>query len=315
MVKLVPEIASDLKKVTAAVEAHRTGVAEPTRKASYDALTQDVSRVLSLVDNVLAVQTQARLYLIELPVVDVGPDAVQYARENRLDLQNQLAQVTDSWRRVTVAANALRSDVNVVATANIGTDPDHRHPLNFASEASTYSVGLQIDGPLNRQAERNAYRASLIAYQRAKREYVALSDQIEFQIRNDLRQLERLRLSFEINRQQVLSAARQVENSRLELLRPRQAGQGTNTITLSLLQAYNSLLQARNALAANYINYEQQRVRLLINLEALQLDQRGFPTHVSRATASPVRASDNPAPRPEVVGLPETTASGRPAAQ
>ena len=126
----------------------------------------------------------------------VGPDAVDYARQNRLDLQNRLAGVTDAWRKVTVAANALRSDVDVLATANVGTDPDRRHPLNFAAEASTYTVGLRIDGPLNRQAERNAYRASLIAYQRAKREFVALADQIEFDVRNDLRQLERLGISW-----------------------------------------------------------------------------------------------------------------------
>ena len=309
----LPEIETELMKARSAIESHRSAVAEPTRKASFDALTQDVKTVLAHLDGVIAVQTQARIYLIELPEVAVGEDAVGYARQNRLDLQNQLGAVTDAWRQVTVAANALCSDVNVVATANVGTDPDRRHPLNFASEASSYSVGLQIDGPLNRQAERNAYRASLIGYQRAKRGYVALADQIEFQVRNDLRQLERLRLSFEINRQQVLSAARQVENSRLDLLRPPDPRGRTDTTatTLSLLRAYDTLLAVRNALAANYINYEQQRIRLLLNLEALQMDERGFPTDVSRAPPPSVRP-DDPAPGPEPGRLPPPAGPARP---
>ena len=42
---------------------------------------------------------------------------------------------------------------------------------------------MQFDGPLNRMAQRNAYRASLILYQRARRAYMQLSDNIELDVR------------------------------------------------------------------------------------------------------------------------------------
>jgi outer membrane protein TolC len=295
----LPEVRRDLAKIMTAIDRHRDAVTPATREAGWEAILDDAKVVLAQLDAVLAVQTQARIYLIELPEVDAEEaPALAFAKANRLDLMNQLGTVTDAWRKVTVAANQLRSDLNVVATANLGTDPDTKNPFNFASEASKYTAAVQFDGPLNRQAERNVYRASLVTYQRARRGYMALSDTIEFQVREDLRQLRRLRVTFEVSRQQLLSAARQFENARLTLLSPQRRG-ANDTTTLNLLQALSTLLGARNGLAASYINYEQQRVQLLIDLEALQLDPRGFPTNAAPRTPDAAdRPGDLPEPRP-----------------
>jgi outer membrane protein TolC len=290
--KQLPEAEADLKQVREAIERHRAAVADDNLKASWEAITADVKVLIALLDTAIAVQTQSRIYLIELPEVEADEgEAIAYAKQNRLDLQNFLGQVTDQWRKVTVAANQLRGDVNVVVNSNVVTQPGRMNPFAFSADASSYSVGLAIDGPLNRMAERNAYRASLITYQRAKRAYVALSDQVELQIRRDLRQLTQIRLSFEISRQSVLSASRQVENSKLQLVRPGGGGGGPggggggDTVTLNLLQAYGQQLSALNSLVSNYISYEQQRVQLLLDLEALQLDQRGYPANVPTGTA------------------------------
>ena len=294
--KQLPEMDLEVENLTGDIDKHREAVAEDNRQESWEAIVDDVKRLLTLVDGVITAQTQTNIYLIELPRLDVSEaEALTYARENRLDFQNALAQLTDTWRKMRIAANALRSDLDVVASANLGTDPDHLDPFNFASEASVYTLGLHFDGPLNRLAERNAYRASLIAYQRARRNYMALSDQIEFQVRSDLRQLRLTRESFEISRQSLLSATRQLEGVRITLLGPRQRGQNDAT-TLNLLQALQQLLNARNSLAANYINYQQQRVQLLLDLEALQLDQRGFPTHDPLHLANPLAPAGGDSP-------------------
>jgi hypothetical protein len=60
----------------------------------------------------------------------------------------------------------------------------------------------------------------------------------------------------------------------------QQRGQGGDA-TLRTLQALSQLNVARNRLAATFIQYEQQRVQLLLNLESMQLDERGFPTNVT----------------------------------
>src|SRR4029078_6052272 len=105
------------------------------------------------------------VYRITLPEINYqAPEALAIAHENRLDLQNRLAVVTHAWALVRVAANALRGQLNIPANANLGTDPDHTRPFNFAAEASRYSVGIDFDGPLKRIAESNQYHYKFIIY-------------------------------------------------------------------------------------------------------------------------------------------------------
>jgi outer membrane protein TolC len=292
--KQIPEITADLKRVQEAIERHRADEIETKPDKVWETLIGDINVVMVQLDAIISIQAQTRVYRIRLPAIQLTEEqSLDFAKTNRLDLQNQLGLVTDSWRKVWVAANALRGTLNINATANVATDPSHPHPLDFASNASLYSIGFQFDGPLNRLAERNAYRASLINFQRAKRAYMALSDNVERQVRGDLRQLRQTRLNFEIIRQSLLVATRQVESARLSLINPSRA-QNTDTLatTNQLLQALSNLVNARNQLAGFYINYEQQRVQLLLDLEALQLDQRGFPTHDSLQFSLPEFSPD-----------------------
>jgi len=292
--KQIPEITADLKRVQDAIDRHRADETETKPDKVWETLIGDINVVMVQLDAIISIQAQTRVYRIRLPAIQLTEEqSLDFAKTNRLDLQNQLGLVTDSWRKVWVAANALRGSLNINATANVATDPSHPHPLDFASNASLYSIGFQFDGPLNRLAERNAYRASLINFQRAKRSYMALSDTIEQQIRRDLRQLRQTRVNFELFRQSLLVATRQVESARLSLINPSR-GQNVDTLatTNQLLQALNNLVNARNQLAGNYILYEQQRVQLLLDLEALQLDQRGFPTHDSLQFTRPEFSPD-----------------------
>ena len=128
---------------------------------------------------------------------------------------------------------------------------------------------------------------------------MAASDRVELNIRTSLRELRRLRLNFEISRQQLLVAVRQLENERRQLTNPVQRDQqrgNDDGATLRILQVQQQLLDARNSITNNLFGFEQQRVQLLLVLEALTLDDRGFPTDdailLSRlaAPAAPNRA-------------------------
>jgi outer membrane protein TolC len=253
---------------------------EARRRRGWEALVAVTRRLLTLTEQLIAVQTQVRINTIQLPAVEWNePAAVSFAKANRLDLMTGQAQVTDAWRRVLVAANALKSELNLVANANLGTGTIGRSGgVDFVSDLSRYSVGLQFDGPLNRMAERNAYRAALIEYQQARRDYMLLSDRVEQAIRRDLRLLDLERLNFEISRLTLVSAARQLEAARQRLLQVQGGGRDEGTTrTIDLLNAQNSLLTARNGLVSGYITYEQLRVQLLLDLEALRLDPHGYP--------------------------------------
>ncbi len=118
---------------------------------------------------------------------------------------NAQARVTDAWRQVEVAANRLKGDLNFRYESLLGTDPDKDGVFRFDASASRHRFGLQFDTPLNRRAERNEYRTRQIAYQRARREYMATKDRALNQIRLDLRDLQQNRRQFEISRDQLVT--------------------------------------------------------------------------------------------------------------
>lgn len=292
----LPEVVQDLDKIRNDTRTATSGLAEAKRKEGWESLVGLTRRLLTLADQLIAIQAQVRINKIALPTVDwKESDALEFAKANRLDLQNSQAQVTDAWRKVYVAANALRSELTVVANMSQGTDPLRNNVFDLASDQARYSVGVRFDGPLNRQAERNAYRAALIAYQRARRDYMLLSDQVEQSVRRELRLLDLQKLNFEIARLNLVSASRQLEAARQRILLGRDAG-GAST-TLDILNALNAQLSARNALSGGYIGFEQLRVQLLLDLEALQLDARGYPIDERRSDTSDEFAADR-APGP-----------------
>jgi outer membrane protein TolC len=219
------------------------------------------------------IETYVRVHLIELESVDLDESqAIALAQQNRLDLMNQQARVADAWRAVEVAADALEADLDAVFEADIATDPTADNPIRFRSSTSRYRVGLEFDGPLTRQLERNNYRASQIAYQKSRRDYMALADQIVQQIRADVRNLETNRLRFEITRQQLLTAARQVEEAQLNL---RGAVEADSSVTQDLLNALQTLLGARDSLIGNWVAYEQSRMNLYRDIDVMQIDAQG----------------------------------------
>ena len=234
-----------------------------------------VRRQSALVADLFVIQTQIRAYLIQLkPVAFEPPEAIDFALKNRLDLKNRQGEVVDAWRQIHVAADGLESDLDVFLEGDIGTPPDNDNPVKFSSNASRYRLGVQFDGPLNRKAERNVYRNELINYQRARRDYMARQDEIVQSVRRDLRQLDADRLNFVIARQRLIAAARQVELARVQLLAPGQAGDSSTTS--DVLNALGSLLEAKNELIGTWVAYETGRLQLLVDLEALELDERGM---------------------------------------
>ncbi len=223
--------------------------------------------------DLFVIQTQVRVYLVRIERFDMsGPMAISLAEINRLDLMNAKAQVVDAYRRVEVAADLLESDLDLNLQADLRTDPQFDNPFRFDASQSTLRAGLRFDGPLNRRAERNAYRAAQIDYQRERRDYMQFKDAIEQQIRNDLRALEFRRFQFDISRQQLITATRQVEEAQFNV---RKSKEPNSSLTRDLLQALQTLLERKNSLIGSYVQYETARMNLFRDLGLLQVDGFG----------------------------------------
>jgi hypothetical protein len=284
----VPELRVELAKLAKDLADDEGALAEPTRVKSWEILQKRARQLIASAGQLYIIQTQVRVYLIQLePIPFALNDARAYARENRLDLMNQRGKVVDSWRKIEVAANALKAGLDITATANLATPPAGNNPFDFRATASQYTVGLAFDGPLNRLAERNIYRSSLIAYQQSRRSFMALDDQIQAAVALDVRQLEAERANFSIARQSLIAAARQVEGARDRLLVLPNAAETTGT--QDVLNALNALLTAKSTLIGSWINYQSNRAQLLLDTDALRLDDQGFPENESGNTRATVQ--------------------------
>ena len=211
------------------------------------------------------------------PAYDV---ATRTALENRLDLMNVRAKVVDAWRQIAVQANALQGVFNVGYHMDSTTPPAAAKPFAFSGSDTRHQLFLNFELPLVRLSERNAYRAGLIAYQRARRNLMANEDQIVNQIRAEVRQLQVLAKNYKIQQQAVELAYLQVESS-LETFQappdprsPDNAGT-TAALTQQLLAAYARLPQEQTKLLTIWINYQIARQQMYVDLELLPLDFRG----------------------------------------
>src|SRR5206468_8402338 len=126
------------------------------------------------------------------------------------------------------------------------------------SRTSTYNAGIQLDIPIDRVAERNAYRRSLINLQRAERAYEELKDRISIAARDALRGIESAQMTVQIQQLGIEVAMRRLDNSN-ELLRQ---GQVTSRDVVesqsSLLSAQDAYFRARADLQISILEYLRQ---------------------------------------------------------
>jgi outer membrane protein TolC len=193
--------------------------------------------------------------------------AAELALSSRLDHLNILDADEDSVRHVTVAEDALRAGLTVGAAWQNPSQPGKPGTFNF--QDSTWTLSAALDLPLDRIVERNAYRAAIIAEEEAHRNVENSIDSIRTALRDETRETNAKLESWDIQKKAVDLAARRVESTDLKL----QAGRA---ITRDLLDAQESLLQARNSASSALVAYALSRIALFRDLELLRVDEQGI---------------------------------------
>ena len=249
------------------------------------------------------IEARARLDTVTLmPIHLTAEEAFGIARANRRDWMNARAAVVDQWRLIEVAANALKSDLDVVVEGRI--DPLASNlfgsvPVN--NTTGTLRVGVEFDAPLNRLAERNTYRRALINYQRTRREYYAYEDTIEQSLRNAIRIIRLSQIDFEVRRAAVFVAIIRTDMTRLQLTEPPAKGGGVGATTARDVQeALQSLLSAQNEFLGVWVDYEAQRMNLDLDLGTMQLDQHGLWIDPGPVTGDRMKRPEAIQPLPDV---------------
>ena len=214
----------------------------------------------------------APVELLPASYEDAGPlemdemVAVELALDNRLDLRTAIGEVYDAQRQVVVRADALRAELTLGGSAGVFDDDDDGS-LSFPG--ANYAALLSMDLPIERTAERNAYRNSLIALERATRNVQSLEDDIKLSIRNQLRTLLESRESVKIQAQSVVVAEKRVRSSTLFV----EAGRRQ---IRDLLEAQDDLLAAQNSLTSAVVRYRIAELALQRDLGLLSVNEKGL---------------------------------------
>ncbi len=218
--------------------------------------------------------------LLAAPLDEAYAVGMQTALSRRLDLMNARALVVDAWRRIAVQANSLQGVFDVRYDMVAQTPAGRSAPFAFAADRTRHQLTLRAELPLVRRAERNNYRAALISYQRQRRNLMAFEDNIANDIRAEIRQLRTLAELYRIQQRVVELGYSQVDNAQAVLLQPpdpqgRTDAGSAAALTQQVLQTQSSLLAAQNQLYALWVSYLTVRLQLFLDLELMQLDDRG----------------------------------------
>jgi outer membrane protein TolC len=272
--QVLKEVGAEFKENEKEIDQALTEMKERRRKELWKQLDGLVANDFrKQVAALFVSQNQIRVHLIQIRPLTFEPDEVlKLAYANRLDLMNQRGRVVDAYRRAEVAADALEGVLNLRAQARLATDPTRNNPVAFEASANTYQVGFDVEGPVTRLAERNSYRTSQIQYQQARRAFMANKDTIAAQIRADLRNVEFSHFSFDIAREQLITAARQVDQAQLNL---RSATNADSSVTNDLLNALQRLLDAKNNLIQSWVQYQTSRMNLFRDLDMMDISPTG----------------------------------------
>ena len=229
-------------------------------------------RLSAELNDLLILQARIRLDSITLTPIDVSAEeAFTLASENRLDWMNRRAELVDAWRQIEIRSNALKSLLNLQVDGSIKAEGNN--PVDFRGKNGTVSVGLKWDSPLDRLVERNAYRAALINYQKARRDYYSYVDGVKANLRTAARNIQVSQLGFEIQRESVFSAIVNVDSAMLNLENPNV---NNANATIDVLDNLNSLLTAQNRFMTTWVGYLQQRMQFELAMGILKLDSNGM---------------------------------------
>ena len=198
----------------------------------------------------LGLPTDTRLVLDQrelekLKIVDAKiavTDAVRVALAARLDFYNTRDRFEDASRKIPIAINGLRPDLNLVLSANVDSKPGSGiQQLDF--QRMTWGADVNLDLPLNRKSERNIYRSALINYQRALRDLELAVDNVKLEVYNDVRTLELAKTDYESSLNAVSLGQKRVEEQDLRA----ELGQATALEAVDAQNAYTDSLNGRTS--------------------------------------------------------------------
>jgi outer membrane protein TolC len=194
--------------------------------------------------------------------------AYEMAMSRRLDLMNERDRVEDARRKVDVAKNNLLADLNLTASATVDAG-ENRTLSRYDWDEPQYRVGIELNLPVERFRERNAYRSSLISLERQKRSHEQFSDNVKLEVRAAVRRVRQNQESLKIQKLSIELAAKRLEFANLQL----QEGKISNR---DVVEAQDSLLTAQNRYESALNSYRTAILEYMRDVGILRVGPEGM---------------------------------------
>lgn len=192
---------------------------------------------------------------------------VETALSGRLDLLNSADVVTDAQRKVFVAADALKAQLDLGVNTNI--------PLQDLSSSNAKVLqdfvlsGVQLDLPFDRDAEQNIYRKALITLNQKQREYEQAGDMVALEVRSAYRDWREAARRYKVQSGQLRLAQKRLKDTFLLM----QYGRANSR---RVLDAQKDLFDAQNAATKAVVAYTSATLNLYRDTEVLGVRPDGM---------------------------------------
>ena len=222
-------------------------------------------------------------------------DVVETALALRLDLANKADAICDAERKVQVAADGLRAELNlfvgVDATSLAGSselpgigaldddfvgDRNRPNPLrrlrdnnSLRSFLDQSEIGIDLELPLDRVAEQNIYRKALITLNQRQREHEEMVDWITLEVRQAHRNLMETTQRYKVQSEALELAVKRLENTYLLL----QYGRASSR---RVLNAQDDLFNAQNAVTEALVGHATATLNFYRDTGVLQVRPDGM---------------------------------------
>jgi outer membrane protein TolC len=212
----------------------------------------------------------AEFRALEIRDPQIKPDdAVEIALAARLDQLNAKDRHQDAVRKVGVAANALKAQVDLVSAVTFRSPPNQRAGFPVPElDRYGWSAGLNVQLPFDRESERNNYRVAIIAENQTARGVEQQAADIRLEVRDNWRALEVARRNYEISRLGVQLAERRVEEQNLLADLGRSKAQDQ-------VDAQNDLISSKNQLTQALVSHTIARLQFWASMGILYIKDNG----------------------------------------
>ena len=205
------------------------------------------------------------LGLPQVPIDDLT--GYSLAISNRLDFLNHIDRFEDAKRSVEVARNSLLPGLTFDAEAKLKDQLyDSFDPNKYDS-----TLKLKLDLPISKVSERNAYRKSIITFEKQLRTLATQLDTLRRGVRADVRNLARQKASYYTQLAQQKNAEENLLATK-ERIRLNFPGVRTSDI----IRARKGLTSAQQAVSRAIVDYHKTRLKLRKDVGILDTTQEEF---------------------------------------